>query len=153
MKLPKIISGGQTGVDKIALQVALALGYKTGGTAAKGWWTEDGPDETLSTTYGLVQGGSYPTRTVRNILDSDGTVIFNPYNSPGTQFTINTCKKLTKPYKENPSPDEIMKFMQFKQIVNFAGPRRSKLTEDDVQNITTIITKGLLMFKEWPLQL
>ena len=62
--LTKIISGGQTGVDAAALRAAKAVGIPTGGTAPKGWLTEDGPAPWLA-EYGLVESDSpfYPPRT------------------------------------------------------------------------------------------
>ena len=50
--LTKIISGGQTGADQVALSVAVRLGLKTGGYAPLRYMTEDGPDPTLA-RYGL----------------------------------------------------------------------------------------------------
>ena len=45
--LKKIISGGQTGADREALETARDLGIETGGFVPKGWLTEDGPDYSL----------------------------------------------------------------------------------------------------------
>lgn len=53
--LTKIISGGQTGADEGGLEGARLLGIPTGGTAPKGYRTENGPNLTLRDTYGLVE--------------------------------------------------------------------------------------------------
>ncbi|KKL28978.1 hypothetical protein LCGC14_2369790, partial [marine sediment metagenome] len=78
MKLLKVISGGQTGADQGGLEAGKELGLETGGTAPLGWKTEDGPQPELLKGFGLrecTQPG-YPVRTRRNVLTSDGTVIF-----------------------------------------------------------------------------
>jgi hypothetical protein len=70
-----IISGGQTGADRAALDAALALGLSHGGWICRGRKTEDGP---LPKRYRLkeMDSGRYRDRTEKNVLDSDGTVIF-----------------------------------------------------------------------------
>ncbi len=72
--IKKIISGGQTGADRAALDVALKLGISHGGWIPKGRKAEDGP---LPDKYQLreMPTGSYPKRTEQNVLDSDGTLI------------------------------------------------------------------------------
>jgi hypothetical protein len=70
----KIISGGQTGTDRAALDVALKLGIPHGGWIPKGRKAEDGP---LADIYKLkeMSTDSYPKRTEQNVVDSDGTLI------------------------------------------------------------------------------
>ncbi|BBO86726.1 hypothetical protein DSCO28_72920 (plasmid) [Desulfosarcina ovata subsp. sediminis] len=74
MRLKKIISGGQTGADQGALDAAIALNIPHGGWIPKGRKTEAGP---LPPQYQLQEmpTASYPARTEKNVLDSDGTVI------------------------------------------------------------------------------
>ena len=76
-----IVSGGQTGVDRGALDAALALGVACGGWCPEGRKAEDG---TLATRYPLqvLEGAGYADRTRRNVADSDGTLIIS-YNNPG----------------------------------------------------------------------
>jgi len=71
----KIISGGQTGADQAGLDVAIRLGFPHGGAIPKGRMTENGK---LPDKYQLEElpTKSYPKRTEKNVLDSDGTVIF-----------------------------------------------------------------------------
>jgi len=75
MALRKIISGGQTGADRAALDVAIKLNVEYGGWIPKGRLTEDGA---LPDKYHLTEmpTASYPKRTEKNVTDSDGTVIF-----------------------------------------------------------------------------
>ncbi len=70
----KIVSGGQTGVDRGALDAALALDWSCGGWCPEGRVAEDGP---IPERYPLQElpGGGYSDRTLRNVLDSDGTLV------------------------------------------------------------------------------
>jgi hypothetical protein len=72
--IKKITSGGQTGADRAALDFAIKHGITYGGWIPKGRKTEDG---TLPEKYDLQEmpTGSYPKRTEKNVLDSDGTLI------------------------------------------------------------------------------
>ena len=72
--IEKIISGGQTGADRAALDVALKLGIPHGGWIPKGRIAEDGP---LPEIYRLneMPTDSYEARTEKNVQDSDGTLI------------------------------------------------------------------------------
>lgn len=96
--LSKIISGGQTGADRAALDAALEAGFSIGGSCPAGRKAEDGP---ISIRYELEEvNGGYRQRTKRNILDSDGTLIFyESYLSGGTELTVDFCIRLKKPYK------------------------------------------------------
>ena len=73
--IKKIISGGQTGADHAALDVATQFKIPHGGWIPKGRKAEDGP---LSGKYNLQKMStcSYPARKKKNVLDSDGTFIF-----------------------------------------------------------------------------
>jgi hypothetical protein len=131
-----IISGGQTGVDRGALDAALALGVRCGG-----WCPADRRDENglIPAKYPLMplpQGG-YLARTRRNVADSDGTLIihFGPPTG-GTAATIRHVQKLSKPMlcidaSTREIPDAIsvaLAFLRSAQIrvLNVAGPRESQ---------------------------
>ena len=68
----KIVSGGQSGVDRAALDVAIKLGIRCGGWVPKGRRAEDGP---IDSAYPMTetQSSGYEDRTHRNVVDSDGT--------------------------------------------------------------------------------
>ena len=94
----KIVSGGQTGVDRAALDAARALGLPYGGFVPKGRRTEDGA---LPHDYaGMVETESadYPGRTRRNVAAADATLILTR-GSPdrGTALTVRTARSLGKP--------------------------------------------------------
>jgi hypothetical protein len=93
----KIISGGQTGVDRAALDVALKNGIDCGGRCPAGRLDEFGkiPDR-----YPLreLEGGGFTERTLQNVKDSDGTVIIYPGKlSGGTDQTVRFCIEQRRP--------------------------------------------------------
>ncbi len=96
--IEKIISGGQTGVDRAALDVALKLGITCGGWCPRGRKAEDGA---IDPKYPLMETDSedYSIRTKQNILDSDGTLVltFGENMTPGTKLTFDLPPKLGKP--------------------------------------------------------
>jgi hypothetical protein len=88
--LRKVISGGQSGVDVGALRAAKACGLETGGTAAQGWMTEDGPAPWLATEFGLVECSEpgYPARTRANVVAADLSLLIGDDTSPGSRLLI-----------------------------------------------------------------
>ena len=96
--LTKIISGGQTGADRAALDVAIALDIPHAGWIPKGRKTEDGilPDK-----YQLKEmpTASYPKRTEKNVIDSDGTLILSHGKlSGGSALTVKMAMKHGRPH-------------------------------------------------------
>lgn len=124
MKTTKIISGGQTGADQGGLIGGHLAGLETGGTAPKGYRTENGNDPSLK-ELGLVEhfSSSYPPRTCRNILDSDVTVLFGDMNSHGSVLTMTKAIKYNKPLLINPTAAELRKYTG--TTINIAGNRES----------------------------
>lgn len=140
----KIISGGQTGIDQLALEVARELLISTGGTAHKGYLTEIGPNKKLA-EYGLVECDieGYPPRTARNVQDSDGTIILGNTTSRGYILTTHICKLYDKPFVVNPDSSEIKEFIRDKQIINVAGNRASKISPAMLKYYRNILIEGL----------
>lgn len=151
MRITKIISGGQSGVDRAGLEAAFDLGVETGGTAPKSWRIclqdgSDGSDPELGTKFGLVEHFSYdyPPRTRQNILDSDRTVWFG-FKSPGSLITINTCIKQRKPYILNPSDQQLADWILENNIsvLNVAGNRLTHFNQGRVQRAYNTVTEAL----------
>jgi predicted Rossmann-fold nucleotide-binding protein len=95
--ISKLISGGQTGADRAALDVAIDLGIPHGGWLPKGRKTEAGR---LPAKYQLneLPTDSYPKRTEQNVIDSDGTLIVShgPLTG-GSDYTRQMAEKHGKP--------------------------------------------------------
>lgn len=114
MTLQKIVSGGQQGVDRFALQAAHEATLQTGGWAPKGWRTLDGPDLELP-KLGLLEHPSpdYPPRTEANVRDSDGTLrIARDFASAGERCTLAAIERLGKTHldvdaSQEPTPDVV----------------------------------------------
>lgn len=88
--ISKIISGGQCGADRGALEAGRALQIQTGGWAPATFKTENGSDYLLSTQFHLqaLSSSDYRVRTRKNVDDSDGTLAFRLKPSRGTDKTI-----------------------------------------------------------------
>jgi hypothetical protein len=96
--LIKIVSGGQTGVDRGALDAALRVGFPCGGWVPGDRMTEDGVIPDRYPLMALPKGG-YRQRTRLNVVDSDGTaILFYESLSGGTRLTRNLCALLKRPY-------------------------------------------------------
>ena len=130
--IKKIISGGQTGVDRAALDVALALKIPCGGWCPNGRLAEDGP---LDPKYPLKEtpDSTYSQRTKWNVRDSDGTLILYRNDlSGGTSLTVKLATQYRKPHlildlSQHPSPTTFLRWSQKNpiEILNVAGPRES----------------------------
>jgi hypothetical protein len=93
----RIVSGGQTGVDRAALDVALELGIECGGWCPAGRWAEDGP---IPARYPLRETPSADPaeRTAWNVRDSDATLLLTAHGpSPGTDLTREIARRLGRP--------------------------------------------------------
>lgn len=140
----KIISGGQTGADRAALEIAKELGLETGGTAPRGYRTESGPDPSLK-DFGLVESPSdqYPPRTWQNVSDSEGTVWFGkPVDPRGLLCTLRCTKEIGKPFIMNPSPTILKGFIKSFNIctLNVAGNRAS-VNPGVAQQVRDVLTE------------
>ena len=146
MAIVKVISGGQTGIDRIGLEVAKGHGLPTGGWAAKDFMTEAGPDPMLK-YFGLVEHSSdrYPPRTRANVRDSDGTVWFGEGDSRGKMCTLRAAEDYGKPFLNNPTAYTLKAWMRTHGILvlNVAGNRGSKLTLETETAARAVLTEAL----------
>ena len=135
MKYPqRIISGGQTGVDRAGLDAGMEAGLPIGGYVPKGRLSEDGqiPDKYPMTETESID---YKVRTRLNVLESDGTLIINigPLKS-GTALTAKIAHENSKPLMiihldQDYQTGALINWLNENrvQILNIAGPRESKI--------------------------
>jgi hypothetical protein len=128
----RIVSGGQTGVDRAALDVAIAHGIPCGGWCPRGRLAEDRP---IPVHYPLQETESpkYAVRTRLNVRDSDGTLVL-VFGEPagGTSLTIEFAAELQRPclvvdLDGSPEPATVAEWIAAHRMttLNVAGPRES----------------------------
>lgn len=131
-----VISGGQTGADRAALDFAIAHGIEHGGWCPLGRRAEDGP---LDAKYRLVETEreGYRARTVRNVRDSDATLVLNLDELEGGSLeTMRIAQRRGKPVlvvqlDAPPTDMDLAELRQWLRVhavacLNVAGPRESK---------------------------
>jgi hypothetical protein len=137
--IERIISGGQTGADRAALDFAIARGIPHGGWCPRGRLAEDG---VIADRYQLAETPStdFAQRTEWNVRDSDGTVIFTigPRLHGGSGKTADFAQRLQKPWLHlsrerdgDAAANKLAKFLAEHSIktLNIAGPRQSEEPE------------------------
>ena len=153
MLIKKIISGGQTGVDRAALDIAIELGIPYSGFCPKGRRAEDG---IIPSKYDLIEIDSieYTDRTIKNIECSEGTLILHiDIISNGTALTKEYCIQKDIPVmKINILGEKKLSRLNFIHwlrensidILNIAGPRES---EGAIYNVSKNVLYHLLYDK------
>lgn len=158
----KIVSGGQTGVDRGALEAAVALGLEFGGWAPHGWIAEDGtvPGQYRERMQEYPSMGSraqdYRERTKANVRDSHATLILvdSLPLSGGTKLTEKTAVTMMRSHKTIAmsavnAKDDALKWlrqllgMSSALVLNVAGPRESKAP--GIQARTKAFLEALLL--------
>ena len=128
----RLVSGGQTGVDRAALDAALARGVAVGGWCPAGRWAENGP---VPARYPLVETASADPaeRTRLNVRDSDATlVVVRGGVEGGTALTVETARALGRPVLVvPPRPARVGGVVAWLAeggvaVLNVAGPRESE---------------------------
>jgi len=147
--LRRILSGGQTGVDRAALDVALEMGIECGGWCPRGRRAEDGR---IADHYPLQETPSrnYSQRTRWNVRDSDATLILTiGLPSGGTGLTRSVAVRIGKPVfvvqLEQPvDPEPVRRWVAATRVavLNVAGPRES--TCPGVYDKTALFLRQLL---------
>jgi hypothetical protein len=137
----KIVCGGQSGVDRAALDAAIALGIPYGGWCPKGGWAEDFPDPPgLLAVYPELKptpSADPAKRTRWNVRDSDRTLILTGAGglavSPGTELTLRYAERIARPHRvvdaSDPAAGEAIRAWLDGApdglVLNVAGPRES----------------------------
>jgi hypothetical protein len=155
--IKKIISGGQTGADRAALDVAINLGIPHGGWIPQGRITEKG---SLPERYRLQEmpTASYPKRTEQNVIDSDGTLIVARGKLTGgsdytRQMTLKHKKQLlgidldqTDLYNAASLVASWIKLRRI-AVLNVAGPRASK-DRQIYSDVIRILERAIQILKD-----
>ncbi|OGR95820.1 MAG: hypothetical protein A2902_01910 [Elusimicrobia bacterium RIFCSPLOWO2_01_FULL_64_13] len=134
LSIKKIVSGGQTGADRAALDYAMAAGIPHGGWVPRGRLTESGP---LPARYGMkeTRDSGYEERTEKNVADSDGTIVFYCGKlKGGSLLTWALARRRGKPVlgidldKWEPDPARTREWIRESRvsILNVAGSRASQ---------------------------
>ena len=157
MMLRKVISGGQTGVDRAGLDAALAAGIPVGGYCPKGRKAEDGAIPSIYPLHEL-DSSAYSRRTEMNVVESNGTLIFNKgHLTQGTKLTHDFTAKHLKPClivqldaEQMIDPLQVIRWLQGHQIaiLNVAGPRESKFSKGIYREVYSYLGKIFNTLKE-----
>lgn len=133
--ISQIVSGGQTGADRAALDVAIEQGIDYGGWCPAGGWAEDLPEPLgLLAVYRELTATTESEPAVRtrlNVRDSDATLIVWDGSTPssGTRLTIETARELGRPVLVTPGEVEAtlawLTTLTGAVVLNVAGPRES----------------------------
>lgn len=159
----KIISGAQTGIDRLGLEVGKELGIETGGTTTPGYYTENGIDLSIK-DFGVVeispelQQGKrgkefYLPRTEQNVINSDGTAYFATNDdSAGRYVTERFAKNHNKPFILNPNGEQLRQWLIDNNIqtLNVAGNRGSKVTEEFYSEVRNTLKQALQIREKVP---
>jgi len=134
--LARLVSGGQTGADRAALDVAVALGLEYGGWCPRGGWAEDHPARPgLLATYPLLRetdSADPATRTRLNVRDSDATLVIpgNEGASGGTALALAVADELGRPVLTADDLGAVLSWLARLPgaaiTLNVAGPRESE---------------------------
>jgi len=145
----RIVSGGQTGVDRAALDVAIELGISCGGWCPRGRRAEDGP---IAEHYPLreTQSERYEVRTEKNVLDSDATLVLSRGQpSAGTALTVRLARRHGKPCMVIdmgvPLESRVVKkwiTVNRVRVLNVAGPRARGSIHADARRLLLSILRA-----------
>ncbi|MBN2398303.1 MAG: putative molybdenum carrier protein [Deltaproteobacteria bacterium] len=150
-RIEKIVSGGQTGADRAALDAAIRLGIPHGGWIPKGRRTEGG---FLPARYHMreMPTADYAARTERNVLDSDGTLIVSHGSlDGGSALTEAFAEQHGRPHIHldmdrlpvREAADALKRWISDNaiRVLNVAGPRESR--DPDIYRVTAAVLETL----------
>ncbi len=152
--IERIVSGGQTGADRAAIDVAIQLGYECGGWVSRGRLDENGVIPDSYPNLVETEDEQPETRTEFNIRDSDATVIFS--HGPlfgGSEYTKLKADESGKPnlhidLTKRTVPEALQDLRSWladvgPRVINVAGPRASD--DPEIYGKTRLILESLLM--------
>ena len=151
-RVERVVSGGQTGVDRAALDAALELGIPCGGWCPRGRRSEGGP---IPGRYPLRETAtaSYPERTGRNVRDADATLVLKrgPLRG-GTALTVSLARRAGRAFLVVDLADRdaragIRGWLEREgiRVLNVAGPRESEapgIHDDVVALMREVLSDG-----------
>ncbi len=133
VKINKIISGGQTGVDRAALDFGLAHNIEIGGWCPKGRRAEDG---SIPSRYPLEETHryDYPYRTAMNVIHADGTLVLHQGRlAGGSALTVKIARQHGMPCQDvdlhaDGAVNAVKQWIEQHpiRVINIAGPRESE---------------------------
>jgi len=151
--IERIISGGQSGVDRAALDFAIACKIPHGGWCPRGRWAEDGP---VPESYRLKETpDSAPAqRTEWNVRDSDATLVLSigPTLSGGSKQTVEfalrhgkPCLHLSRRRDGKQAAAKLAAFLNEHGVktLNVAGPRKSQ--EPEAEGFVRVVLEAVLV--------
>jgi hypothetical protein len=133
----RVCSGGQTGVDRAALDAALAVGLPIGGWCPRGGWAEDGTDVRVAYPQLQETPSEDPgERTRWNVRDSGATLVLtrSDATSPGTDLALEAARELGRPFRVvhldgSRATEEVWDFLrgfEHELDLSVGGPRESQ---------------------------
>lgn len=135
-RIARVVSGGQTGADRAALDAAVAAGLEYGGWCPAGGWAEDHPEPPgLLTDYPSLReapSADPAVRTHLNVRDSHATLVVRSAatSSPGTDLTTQTAVRLGRPVLVTAGDvAQVLDWLDglaLELTLNVAGPRESE---------------------------
>jgi hypothetical protein len=157
--IAKIVSGGETGADRAAVDFALSHRLAYGGWVPRGGWAEDLRDPpgllALYDRFVPTQSADPGVRTTLNVRDSTATVVFTPpiATSPGVTQTLQMANVLKRPFIViDPSTDDADTLLKgfFERLgreatLNVAGPRESEVPSL-YRAVTNLLNRNLSFF-------
>jgi hypothetical protein len=157
--IAKVVSGGETGADRAAVDFAISHDLAYGGWVPKDGWAEDLREPpgllALYDRFVPTQSADPGVRTTLNVRDSTATVVFSPpiAASPGVTQTLQMANVLKRPIividprseSADASLHEFFENFEPAATLNVAGPRESEVPSL-YRAVTALLNRNLRFF-------